>query len=202
VGLVASWPGSALGSRPELAGRAHWLRRWTLVVAAGGGLGAALLLLTPAGVFGRVVPFLLVLASVVMVVQPWITSRQARRSRSASRLALPVGLFVVSVYDGYFGAGSGVMVLAVVLVTVEQHLARANALKNMLVGAANVVSAVAFAILGPVKWTAALPLAVGLLAGSRIGPSVTRRMPGGLLRVLVALTGLGLAVWLWVAPSG
>src|ERR1022692_3666013 len=58
VAFVASWPGSALGSRPELRGQARCLRRWAPLAAAGGAAGAALLLLTPAGVFDRVVPFL------------------------------------------------------------------------------------------------------------------------------------------------
>ena len=58
------------------------------------------------------------------------------------------------------------MVLGLLLMTVDQHLARANALKNMILGVADVVAAIGFALFGPVHWTAAAPLAVGLLAGS------------------------------------
>src|ERR1700761_3184285 len=61
VALVACWPGSALASRPELAGSGSWLRRWAPVAALGGAAGSALLLFTPAGVFSRVVPFLVII---------------------------------------------------------------------------------------------------------------------------------------------
>jgi uncharacterized membrane protein YfcA len=117
------------------------------------------------------------------------------------RYLLPCGLFAVSVYDGYFGAGSGIMVLALLLLTVDQDLLRANALKNVLLGVSDTVAAVGFALFGPVRWTAALPLAVGLLAGSLVGPSATRRIPPSLLRVLVACAGMGLAIRLWIVPS-
>lgn len=201
VALVACGPGSALASRPELAGRGSWLRRWAAVTAAGGAVGSGLLLSTPAGVFVRVVPFLLVFASIGLVLQPRLSAWHETHLLRGNQFLLPCGLFSVSVYNGYFGAGAGVMVLALLLLTVDQHMARANALKNVLVGVATVVSAVTFAVFGPVGWTAVGPLALGMFVGSTIGPSVARRIPGNVLRWLVALTGLGLAIRLWVAPS-
>ncbi len=198
VAFVASWPGSALGSRPELRGQGPWLRRWAPLIAAGGAGGVALLLCFPAGVFGHVVPFLLVAASCTMLLQPKVTAWHKRRFGGGNRFLLPIGLFSVALYSGYFGAGSGIMALALLLVTVDQDLARANALKNMFLGVADVVAAIGFVVFGPVHWTAAAALALGLLGGSMVGPSVTRRVPGDLLRVLVAVAGLGLAIWLWV----
>jgi uncharacterized membrane protein YfcA len=200
VALVGSFSGSALGSRPELTGQWRWLRRWAVLIAVGSGAGVALLLLTPDKVFARIVPYLLVLAAIALLLQPRISSWRERRPGS-NRVLLPAGLLAVSVYSGYFGAGSGVMVLALLLVAVDAHLPTANALKNMLLGFADVVAAIAFAIFGPVHWWEALSLGVGLLAGSAIGPAVTRRLPATLLRVLVAMAGIGLAVWLWVNPS-
>jgi len=69
VAFVASLPGSALGSRPELRGQGQWLRRWAPLAAVGGAAGAALLLLTPAGVFGRVVPFLVAFAALSLLIE-------------------------------------------------------------------------------------------------------------------------------------
>jgi uncharacterized membrane protein YfcA len=80
-------------------------------------------------------------------------------------------------------------------------MARANALKNMLIGASSVLSALAFVIFCPVDWRAAVPLSAGLLAGSMIGPRVARRVPAGALRWLAALLGLGLAARLWMTPA-
>ncbi|MGH9172135.1 MAG: sulfite exporter TauE/SafE family protein [Acidimicrobiales bacterium] len=199
VAIVACWPGSALASRPELQGRVPWLKRWSLVAVAGGAAGATLLLVTPAGVFAKVVPFLIAFASVALLLQPRISAWQERRHGGAHRLLLPCGLLLVCVYNGYFGAGAGVMVLVLMLLTVDQHLATANALKNMLLGVATLLSALAFVIFGHVNWGAAPPLAVGLFAGSTVGPWVARRVPGSVLRWLVSLAGLGLAVHLWLA---
>jgi hypothetical protein len=201
VAFVASWPGSAMGSRLELRGRGDWLRRWALLAALGGAAGAALLLLTPTGVFNRVVSFLVAGAALALLFQPRISAWQEGHPDLGGRFLLPCGLFVTSLYNGYWGAGAGVMTLALLLLTVDRHLARANALKNMLLGAADVVAAVGFVLFGPVDWKAALPLALGLFAGSTIGPSITRRLPGGVIRVLVGLAGLGLAIKLWVAPG-
>ena len=193
VALVVCFPGSALASRPELAGRSSWLGRWSWAPAAGGVTGAVLLLLTPAGAFDRVVPVLVAGASVVLLLQPRISARAAHRTRGNNPL-LAGGLLSVSAYNGYFGAGAGVMTLALVLLTVDDHMARANALKNMLVGVATLASAAVLAVMGHVDWQAVAPLSAGTFTGSLIGPSVTRRVRPALLRWLVAMAGLGLAV--------
>jgi uncharacterized membrane protein YfcA len=200
VAFVTCLPGSALGSRPELRGQGPWLRRWAVLTALGGAAGVALLLCTPGHIFARIVPFLLALASMVLLLQPRLSLWQRSRLGGGTRFLLPCGLFAVSVYGGYFGAGSGVMVLALLLVTVDQGWARANALKNVILGVADVVAAIGFAVFGPVRWAAAVPLALGLFAGSRFGPSLTRRIPGGALRVAAAMAGLGLAIELWLYP--
>ncbi len=200
VALVACWPGSALASRPELEGKASWLRRWAWVAAAGGAIGSALLLLTPPGAFRQVVPFLVAIGSLALLFQPALPALNQRhaRKRTAARVA---GLLLVSAYGGYFGAGSGIMTLALLLMTVEQRIVTANALKNMLIGAAAVVSAVIFVVLGPVDWPVVVPLGAGMFAGSLIGPRLARRIPANLLRWLVALLGLGLAIKLWISGA-
>jgi uncharacterized membrane protein YfcA len=201
IALVACWPGSALASRVELEGRRSWLVRWAPVAAAGGAVGAGLLLSTPAGVFARVVPFLVAAGSLTLLAQPRLAARRQRRQAHHGGPALPSGLIAVSVYNGYFGAGSGVMALALMLLTVDGNLPKANALKNMLIGAATVVSATALAAFGPVDWVAVIPLAVGMFAGATLGPRVARRMPADGLRWTVALLGLALAVELFVRPG-
>ncbi len=201
VALAACWPGSALSSRPELAGKGSWLRRWAPVAAVGGALGSALLLSTPAGIFGRVVPFLVIAGSLTLLAQPPLSARHQRRPGPHTRLALPIGLLALSVYGGYFGAGSGVMMLALLLFTTDSELPNANALKNMLVGAVVVMSAIAFAAFGFVDWAAVAPLSAGMFAGSMLGPRVARRMPAGILRWLIALLGIALAIQLWLHPG-
>lgn len=201
VALVTCWPGSALASRPELAGQAPWLRRWAPLAVVGAVVGSGLLLSTPAGVFGQVVPFLLVFAAISLLLQPRLSAWQRQHQVGGDRFLLPCGLLFVSLYNGYFGAGSGVTLLALLLLCVDQRIVTANALKNMFLGLASAVSALIFVVWGHVDWTAAAALGVGAFVGSTAGPPVARRVPGPVLRWLVALTGLGLAVRLWVAPA-
>jgi uncharacterized membrane protein YfcA len=201
VALVGCWPGSALASKPELDGKAPWLLRWTPVAAVGAATGSALLLLTPSSVFARVVPFLVAAGSLALLFEPRLRAWRQRHGGRHRKLALPAGLVALSLYNGYFGAGAGVMILTLMLVLVDDHLPTANALKNMLLGAAAVVSAAIFVLFGSVDWSAAVPLALGMVVGSRFGPLVARRLPAGLLRWLIVLLGMGLAVYLWLHPS-
>jgi uncharacterized membrane protein YfcA len=199
VAITTTWPASALASRAELAGRRRWLRRYAPVAALGGALGTALLLRTSADTFERVVPFLVAIGSLALLVAPRLTAR--RRASAAANTEpwwLAVGLLFISIYNGYFGAGAGVMTLALVLVASGDSLPVANALKNMLVGAATLVAAIGLVIFTSVTWGAVVPLGIGTFVGGAIGPRVTRRLPERALRILVAAIGLGLAVQLWV----
>ena len=145
--------------------------------------------------FARVVPFLVALGSLVLLLQPWLT-RRLGHDEQPKPLVWPL-IALVSVYGGYFGAGSGIMVLALLLILVEQRFPQANALKNMVLGVSAVVPATIFVLLGPVAWAAVVPLAAGLFVGSLAGPVIARRVPARLVRWVVGLLGLALAVELW-----
>jgi uncharacterized membrane protein YfcA len=195
VALTCSSIGSVTGSGPELAGQGATVKRFALLTGTGGALGAGLVLLTPPGAFERIVPFLVGGASVVLLFQPWfrpVPEPDAGPPRTSA--AVLAGIFAVAVYGGYFGAAAGVLMLALILVSLPVSLLQGNALKNVLLGLANGVAAIGFAVFGHVDWLAALPLAIGLLAGARVGPVVSRRIPATLLRVGIALAGIGLAV--------
>jgi uncharacterized membrane protein YfcA len=199
VALAAFWPGAALGSGPELAGWGRWLWRWTPVTLVGGALGAVLLLVTPSEAFKSVVPFLVLAGAVALVSEPWLSRR---REVPAHRITtLTFWLVGLAVYSGYFGAGSGVMTLALILIAVERHLPTANALKNMLIGAATVPASILLAIFASVHWADAAALAPGILVGSRLGPAVARHVPATALRWGVFALGIALAVQLWINPT-
>ncbi len=169
--------------------------------------------MTPPGAFAAVVPFLIAGGSLALIAEPWIRGVRPgpRASRDPLRSSRPggrghtallaVSLGLLAVYGGYFGAGSGVLTLALLLLTVERDLPTANALKNMTNGAITLPAGVLLAGFGPVHWGAAAPLAAGALVGARLGPAVTRALPRHVARWSVALLGLGLAAWLWLKPS-
>ena len=190
--------GAAANSRTELAGQRARLIRLGLLNAAGGALGAALLLLTPAGAFEAAVPWLVGGASLLLLAPAgW----RRPTDRHGGRW-LGVGVLAVAVYTGYFGAAGGVLALAVLTALLDQPLARTIALKNVISAAANGVAAVGFALFGPVAWSAVGPLALGFLVGGWLGPGLVRRLPAGPLRLLIALCGLGIAVKLGVDAYG
>jgi uncharacterized membrane protein YfcA len=193
VALVFTGAGAAAGSRQELAGQGTRLRRLGVVTALGGGCGAALLLLSPASTFQFVAPCLIGAASVLLIVQPMITGLTARPSGEHSR-PLRAALFAVAVYVGYFGAAGGILMLAVLSAMLDQALPRINAVKNVVSGLANAAAAAGFALFGPVRWSAAVPLAAGFLLGGWIGPALVRRLPARALRVAIGACGLILAV--------
>ena len=198
VSLVLTGAGSVASSRPELAGQGRRVLRLGAITALGGAAGAAVLLVTPASTFTVVVPWLIGLASLVLLVQPKIR-QLAPTADEKPRLVHRVALFAVAMYVGYFGAAAGVMLLVVLGMMIDESLVKVNAVKNAVSGMANATAAACFALFGDVRWTFVAPLAVGFLIGGWIGPKIARRVPAGPFRVFVSLCGIGLAVKLGIS---
>jgi len=193
VALVGTGAGSALGSRPELRGQGRRVLRLLVASGLGGSIGAGLLLATPPGVFELVVPWLIGLASVMVLARPRPQYLQTLHHGGDSP-ALTVGIFLVAIYGGYFGAAAGVLMLALLLAASEATLAQSNAVKNVVLAMANLVAAIGFIVLGPVVWEAAVPLAIGCIVGGRLGPVVVRHSPATLVRALIGVAGIALAL--------
>ena len=194
VALATASVGAVLGSRPELRGQGRRTLRLLPLTVAGGAVGAGLVLVTPPDTFALIVPFLVAGASVVLLRPPAAT----RRVEARLGPVMTAGVVAVGVYSGYFGAAAGVLLLALLTRALAEPLVRVNALKNVLLGASNVVAAAGFVAFGEVAWSAAVPLTLGLLVGNYAGPSIARRVPPRVLRVGIALAGLVLAVVLLV----
>lgn len=193
VAMVGVGVGALSNSAREVVETGPRVWRWTAYAAVGGALGAWVLLVAPAGSFEAVVPYLVALASLALLLQPRI--RALAHGRDLPR-TFAAALFVVAVYGGYFGAGAGVMILAVTLICTSENIWRASILKSYLLGIANLVAAIGFAVFGPVHWPAALAMALGAFLGGWCGPPLVARIPPTALRVGVAIAGFGLAAWL------
>ncbi|AMM19335.1 hypothetical protein AX769_03300 [Frondihabitans sp. PAMC 28766] len=200
VALVGSGFSSALSSGPELRGHAPTLRRWMPPVIVMSLAGAVLLVVTPGDVFGRIVPYLVLLGAVALLCQPAIARWQARRGATLTRATVGASGAGVALYNGYFGAGSGILMIALLMLSIEPKLPRANALKNAILISADVLPAVLFIVLGRIEWQATVALGIGALLGGLVGPRVARRVPAALMRVLIAACGFGLAGWLLLHP--
>ena len=208
VAMVFNGIGSVSASRPELAGQGRRLLPLVGAGVLGGAAGGALLLLTPATAFERIVPFLIAGASIAMLVQrPPRELAAEGAARAAGRrhrdpVGLLVGTFLISIYGGYFGAAAGVGMLAMFLLVTGEGFARSNAMRNVVLGCANGIAAIGYAVFADVDWLAAVPLAMGLLVGGRLGPKAVRRVPATLMRRVIAVLGLGLAVRLGLDAFG
>ncbi|WIM98520.1 sulfite exporter TauE/SafE family protein [Actinoplanes oblitus] len=194
VALMASTVGSGVGARRELHGQGRRIAGLSGIAVGGGVAGALLLLWTPSEAFERIVPGLIVLGALVLLFRTSVRDWYLRPGR---RPPLGLAVFLISVYGGYFGAAAGVLLLAVLAVAVTEPFPVTNAVKSMVLGVANLVAAILYALTGPVHWAAAALLAAGCLIGSWTGPALVRRTPERPLRVAIALAALGLAAYLW-----
>ncbi|MEE2031794.1 sulfite exporter TauE/SafE family protein [Rhodococcus chondri] len=193
VAMVGVGVGALTNSAREVVDTGPRVWWWTAYAALGGLTGAVVLLAAPEGSFEAVVPYLVALAALALLLQPRI--RALAGGRDLPRV-FAVALFVVAVYGGYFGAGAGVIFLALTLICTSEQIWRASILKSYLLGVANLVAAIGFAVFGPVHWVAALAMALGAFAGGWCGPPIVRRLPANALRITVAFAGFGLAGWL------
>ncbi len=207
VALSPGYLGGTIGYRRELEGQ----RRRTVVLSAfsvaGALAGSFLLLVGSPELFERIVPYLILLACGLLAVQDHLAGIVRRRvgliehgagwTRWAPLLALQ---FVAAVYGAYFGAGLGIMVLALLGIFLADTLQRLNALKGVLSLVINVVGAVYFALFAEVVWLAVAIMATASLAGGRIGVAMARRLDDRALRWLVVLFGVVVAIRLLV-PS-
>ncbi|GAA1398839.1 TSUP family transporter [Luteococcus peritonei] len=199
LGVLAIGVGSTMKAGGQLLplGRSRLVRDGA-VALVGGGIGAGLLLLGGDEGFERVVPFLVALASALLLAQPAITARRGgERDQPRAYLA---GLVLTCLYGGYFGAGAGVVFLALALLTNTVGFDRSMVLKSLLLGCSNLAASLVFVLAAPVNWWAALATGVGCYVGGRLGPTVQQWLPQQLLRWAIGLAGFGLALWLgWQA---
>ena len=201
VGLVSGNVSGAVGYRRELAGQSGRIRRLGVAAVLGGLTGAALLLLLPESVFFRLVPILIIVACVLVALQPRITRALARRNPGDTehRRLLALGVYLTAIYGGYFGAAQGVILISVLAILVVDDLQRLNGLKNVLVAMVNGVAAIVFVLVAPVSWPVVVLIAIGSIIGGQIGAHFGRRLPPHVLRAGLVLVGMTVAIRLLIA---
>ncbi len=190
VALCPGYLGAALAQRREMAGQRARAMRILPAAAVGGLAGALLLMHTSASAFDVVVPFLLLVAVILIGVQDrlraWLLGR-TRVGHSEWAAAVLVGLGAI--YGGYFGAGLGVIVLAVLAIVVDEPLNRLNGFKQYVSLAVNIAAAIVFVVVAPLDWTVVLVMAVMSLIGGVIGGAIASRVSAKALRAIVMLVG-------------
>ncbi|GAC1341833.1 MAG: sulfite exporter TauE/SafE family protein [Candidatus Dormibacteria bacterium] len=200
VGVCFGAISAAVGYRHELRGQRDRLVSLGGVALAGGLLGAILLLALPGRVFQRVVPFLVLLAVVLVVIQPSLGRLIARRPGSPlGPWPLRAGVLVTAMYGGYFGAAQGVIFIGVLGIFLTDTLQRINALKNVLGALVNGAAALLFILVAHVAWEAAGVIAVSSILGGQVGAVVARRFSPVVLRGIIVVGGLAVVVKLFAS---
>jgi uncharacterized membrane protein YfcA len=202
---VALWPGtmtSMWGYRAELRGARRWAIAFAVPSLVGGVIGALLLLVTPEKRFEQIVPWLILGATALFMLQAPLL-RRLREASPQRSIELPDGTlrppappflfyqFLVGVYGGYFGAGAGILMLAALGLMGLTNIHQMNGLKNWGGGVMNLVAVVVFAVSGIVNWPVALAMAVGATIGGVGGSLLAQRVGQVWVRRAIVTIGLG-----------
>lgn len=188
---------SAWGFRHDMR-REGVLSLWTIagVGSVGSVLGALLLIVTPGDTFLWIVPWLLLLATVMFAFGPVLLRQIRKRGIGNAGMAVSIAaVLAVSIYGGYFNGGLGIMLLATFGFIGYVNMHAMNGLKNVLSAVVSIVSAITFIAAGLIAWEPALVMATSATAGGYLGASMTRKIVRtDLLRHFVTLVGLTMAV--------
>jgi uncharacterized protein len=199
IGLVPGSVSGAIGYRRELEGQRTRTLRFAVASALGGITGAVLLLVLPASAFEAIVPVFIAIALVSVVLQPRL-DRLVERHRpppEAHGTGFPrVLVYLAGVYGGYFGAAQGILLLAILGLTLPDNLQRVNALKNVLAGIVNGVAALIFIAVADVAWGPAALIAAGSIVGAQLAARYGRQLSPQALRAVVVAVGIAAIVQL------
>lgn len=198
LGLVFGYASGARAFRPELVGQRDRARALLPAAVLGGLVGAVLLLALPSESFEAAVPWLVLGACLLIALQPplarWLAARGVAKAHAGWEVQLAIGL--AAVYGGYFGAGLGVIVFAVLGLLVPDEPMRLNALRGLQSLVVNLVAATVFVVTAHVDWLAALLLAAGAWVGAKQGVRLLRVLSPTAVRAVVVLAGTAVGVGL------
>lgn len=197
ISLIGGYVGGIAGYRRELEGQKNTVRSLLPFTLAGAIAGSVILLLTDDKLFRSIVPFLVLFASLLLLVQPKLQKRlseihpESGEAQVKDRpIARKAAVFFAAVYGGYFGGVLGIILLAVLALTLADSLQRINGLKSVLQFAINIVAVVVFALFGPVYWLVVVVMFPASLLGGWIGSSQARRLHPTTLRYVIGTYGV------------
>lgn len=195
VALCPGYFGATIAQRKDLERqRSRLLLLLPLGAIAGAG-GALLLLHTGESTFTHVVPFLILLAAILVGLQgkmrAWL---ERRKSGARSEVLAAIPVTAAAVYGGYFGAGVGVIILAALGIVLADTLTRLNALKQTISLTVNITAAILFVVRAPIDWAVCGVMAGAALAGGLVGGALARKVPVDALRWGIMVIGTGIAI--------
>lgn len=197
VALCPGYFGGAYAQRSALEDQRTRTRRLLPAAGLGGLLGSILLTVTSESVFRGLVPWLILLACLLLGAQDPIRAKvfaHRTHAHEGAAASLMAAVFLAAVYGGYFGAGLGIMLLAVMGLLLDDQLPKLNALKTVLSFTINIVAAAFFVFSGKVEWAYAAVMAPASLVGGHLGGTMAGRMNPKVLRAVVITFGVAVAL--------
>jgi uncharacterized protein len=167
----------------------HLLYAMFGISVVGAILGASLLLITPEPAFKAMIPWLLLFATLLFAVSPLLSRLHVSDGRPSHSWWQYLAQFAVAVYGGYFTAGIGILMLALLAFSGLPTFNATNGMKNVLSIAINGFSLVPFLIVGIIDWKLAIPMSLLALAGGYVGARLFRRLPASYGRASVIAIG-------------
>lgn len=198
LALIPGYFGGVIAQRVDLAGQKH--RIWKLMPAAalGGIVGGLLLLLLDKKVFEHLVPYLVLLATVLLAsgdpLKKWLNKRPDHENKKESSWLAIILVFLAAVYGGYFGGVMSVIVLAILNLTLSDTLTRLNALKQGVAFVVNAAAALLFIFCKQVVWGYVLVMAAASLLGGAAGGRIAGKISSTTLRWTVVLIGFTVSI--------
>ncbi len=195
LALVIGTAGGTLGYRPYLGAVKPWLWRFAPVSILGGLIGSALLTHTTDRIFSRLVPFLILFATVLFLAQGMFRRfagshlAEQQHGTSGKIWAAILFQFGVAIYGGYFGAGIGILMLASLGFIGMRNIHEMNTLKTLLGSLINLVAAVWFIGARLIDWPRAGVMTIGALAGYYLGAHYAQRLPQRRVRQIITAIG-------------
>ena len=192
--------GSIGGFREDFAVERSAIIAPVCVAIVGSIIGSVLLLHTPEVQFSRAVPYLLAFATIVFALSPLIR-RSMNGVPMSPRAALVTALittFFVSIYGGYFGAGIGIMLLALYSATTAMTIPRMNAFKNVVAFFVNGTAIIPFALANAIAWPTAIVMSLGAVTGAYFGARLIRRLPPLVARTVVIVIGASMTTYFFI----
>ena len=192
VGVLPSYLGGIRGFRQEISRHGPLVRSLLPACLAGTLVGTALLLGGSSLTFERVIPWLIGVATIVYGLSPMITRRLAHldHQHPARQRVVVGGVFLASVYGGYFGAGLGIVLLAILAVALPLEIGALQGIRNVLSLVINVVAAIVFLARGHLAQAAVYPMLAGTLIGGWLGTIAIQRMRPVMVRLVIVAIGV------------
>jgi uncharacterized membrane protein YfcA len=187
VAIISNSVGATISSTKELHGKWKLVGKLAICTVIGSIIGSILLLAFPGKVFEKLVPFFIALAGVMILVSGHHQAVDHQQASTGKKILSGILLIVMGVYEAYFGAAGGVVVLVILTYLVSGTFLEINAIRNVICGLADFVALIIYAFFSKIYWIDAIPMAIGMFIGGYVGPILLRYIPAKVMRRIIAV---------------